>query len=83
MAPNAVPHGAHAELVPTQLSPRTPTGPSDTLSATMPRRSTPWPCHMSTPAVSDAFSSKLQLREQLLDPFTHLVPQIGESVGAR
>ena len=42
-----------------RLSPRTPDGPSDTLSAGMPRRSTGGRYHMLAPAVRDAFSSRV------------------------
>ncbi len=38
--PTAMPQGSDRERRPMRLSPRTPDGPSDTLSAGMPRRST-------------------------------------------
>ena len=47
------------ERRPMRLSPRTPDGPSDTLSAGMPSRSTGGRCHRSAPAVREHFSSRV------------------------
>src|SRR3954454_9007754 len=57
VAPRAVPHGKFTDGRPDHCSPRAPLGPSVTFSAGTPRRSTPGPCHRSTPAASAAFSS--------------------------
>src|SRR5271168_3898534 len=57
--PTAVPEGTDRERRPIRLSPRTPDGPSDTLSAGMPRRSTGGRYHMLAPAVSEVFSSRV------------------------
>ena len=57
--PTAMPHGSDRERRPMRLSPRTPDGPSDTLSAGMPSRSTGGRYHRPAPAVSEAFSSSV------------------------
>src|SRR3984957_18488769 len=57
--PTAMPQGTDRERRPIRLSPRTPDGPSDTLSAGMPRRSTGGRYHMLAPAVRDVFSSRV------------------------
>src|SRR5882757_9220331 len=59
VAPSAVPHGKFAEGRPDHCSPRAPLGPSVTFSGGTPKRSTPGPCHRSTPATSAAFSSSV------------------------
>src|SRR6202453_5286012 len=57
--PMAAPQGTDTDRRPIRLSPRTPDGPSDTLSAGMPRRSTAGRYHMLAPAVSEVFSSRV------------------------
>ncbi len=57
--PMAMPQGTDSERRPSRLSPRTPDGPSDILSAGMPRRSTGGRYHMLAPAVREAFSSRV------------------------
>ena len=57
--PTAMPQGSDSERRPMRLSPRTPDGPSDTLRAGMPRRSTGGRYHMLAPAVREAFSSRV------------------------
>src|SRR5271155_4365376 len=57
--PTAVPQGTDRERRPIRLSPRTPDGPSDTLSAGIPRRSMGGRYHMLAPAVSEVFSSRV------------------------
>src|SRR4051794_19535209 len=60
VAPRAEPHGTQAALIlpaPSSADPRAPLGPSVTVTAGRPTRSTPGTVHMSAPHVSDAFSS--------------------------
>src|SRR6476661_3302792 len=59
VAPSALPHGKFAEGRPDHCSPRAPLGPSVTFNGGTPRRSTPGPCHRSTPATTAAFSSSV------------------------
>ena len=57
--PIAMPQGSDRERRPIRLSPRTPDGPSETLSAGMPSRSTGGRYHRLAPAVREHFSSRV------------------------
>src|SRR6202050_104815 len=57
--PTAMPQGSDSERRPISESPRTPEGPSETLSDGMPIRSTAGTYHSDSPAVSEHFSSRV------------------------
>src|SRR5580658_8496247 len=57
--PTAMPQGSDSERRPISESPRTPEGPSETLSDGMPSRSTAGRYHSDRPAVSEHFSSSV------------------------
>ncbi len=57
--PTAMPQGSDSERRPISESPRTPEGPSETLSDGMPSRSTAGRYHSDWPAVSEHFSSRV------------------------
>src|SRR4051812_23026780 len=67
-AASAEPQGTHTAVaapIPSSDEPRAPAGPSVTRTFGMPRRSTATVLHMSSPAVSLAFSSRVSSRTSL------------------